>query len=186
MNIFYTNHQPLVAAQDLPDAHITKMPVESVQMLVSAMNRHDVEHNVLTKRGTVHRGGYKNHPCTVWAGDTRSNFSWLLSHGLGLCEEFVHRYGHPHFAETQLAEILKHTYLIPEGLLTTPHLAMDDVCKVDNNPVESYRNCIFHKTILKPDSFKWVKDPGRLPQWLMQRIAGTIRVPFDVPYLSAT
>ena len=37
INIFYTDHDPDVAARDLPDKHVVKMPVEAVQMLVSAV-----------------------------------------------------------------------------------------------------------------------------------------------------
>ena len=66
MNIFYCDEDPVVAAKSLPDKHVLKMPLETVQMLVSALNRHGIRHEVMTKAGTVHKGGYKNHPCTIW------------------------------------------------------------------------------------------------------------------------
>ena len=164
VNIFYVDEDPVVAARSLPDAHIRKMPLETVQMLVSALMRHGISHEVMTKAGTLHKGGYKNHPCTIWAGDTRGNFLWLLAHGFALCDEFVHRYGHEHFARTQLETLTKYAYVLPEGVLTPPHLAMPDELKTDN-PVESYRACIRWKVESKPLSFDWLKDWTRRPGW---------------------
>ena len=62
MNIFFTDRSPKVAAQSLPDKHIVKMPVEAVQMLVSACLANAVEPEVYTKAGTLHKGGYDMHP----------------------------------------------------------------------------------------------------------------------------
>ena len=51
-------------------------------MLASALRRHGAtdEQMPLTKAGKPYRGGYAHHPCTVWAGDSRANFSWLALH----------------------------------------------------------------------------------------------------------
>ena len=97
MNIFYTDHDPDTAAQSLPDKHIVKMPVEAVQMLVSACLRHGIQPNVTTSTGTVHKGGYHNHPSTCWAGDTRANWFWTLSGVIGLCQEYTRCYRKEHF-----------------------------------------------------------------------------------------
>lgn len=164
MNIFYTDRDPVKAAQALPDKHIVKMPVEAVQMLVSACLRHARQPNVLTKAGTIHKGGYANHPSTIWAGDTQENWFWTLSWGLALCEEYTKRYGKVHFAEGQLMQLLGALEAIPEGPLTTPALAMPDECKT-SDPVESYRACIRLKVVTKPDSFVWAKGTPA-PDWL--------------------
>lgn len=165
MNIFYTDHDPIKAAQALPDKHITKMPVESVQMLVSACARHGLPHNVLTKAGTPHKGGYANHPCTLWAGENKANFSWLWRHGVALCVEYTKRYGKRHACADQLYQLMSCLEWLPAGELTTPALAMPDECKVAGDPVESYKNCIRLKVATKPESFVWQK--GRpAPEWL--------------------
>lgn len=39
---------------------------------------------------------HEHHPCVLWAGASRANWSWLYEHLLGLHAEFEHRYGHPH------------------------------------------------------------------------------------------
>ena len=164
MNIFYTDHDPAVAARSLPDKHIVKMPVEAVQMLVSACLRHDIQPDVVTSKGTIHKGGYHKHPSTVWAGDTQENWFWTLSWGLSLCDEYTKRYGKTHFAEGQLYQLLKSLESIPLGPLTPPALAMPDECKT-SDPVESYRNCIRAKVHEKPLSFVWKKGT-QAPDWL--------------------
>ena len=164
MNIFYTDHSPTAAAQSLPDKHIVKMPVEAVQMLVSACLRYDIQPNVITKSGTTHKGGYHKHPSTVWAGDNRANFQWTLLWGFALCAEYTNRYGKEHFAERQLRQLAPSMYDIPQGDLTAPALAMPDHCKV-SDPVESYRNCIRAKVSDKPQSFVWNKGTPQ-PVWL--------------------
>lgn len=164
MNIFYTSHDPDVAARDLPDKHCVKMPVEAVQMLVSACVRHGIQPNVITKSGTVHKGGYANHPSTVWAGDTQENWFWTISWGFSLCDEYTKRYSKQHFAENQLHQLLNSFELIPTGDLTAPALAMPDECKTAD-PVESYRNCIRLKVATKPESFVWKKGTAA-PSWL--------------------
>lgn len=164
MNIFYTDHDPVLAAQSLPDKHIVKMPVETVQMLVSACIRHQLPYNVTTKAGTLHKGGYHNHPSTRWAGDSRVNFTWLWRHGNALCYEYSKRYGKQHFAFNQIWQLMSCLTWIPEGPLTSPALAMPNECKTED-PVESYRIYLRHKVATKPESFVWRK--GRpSPIWI--------------------
>ena len=164
MNIFYTDHDPTTAAAALPDKHIVKMPVETVQMLVSALRRYDIDYTVTTKTGTNHKGGYANHPSTVWAGDNQANATWLWEHGVALCAEYTERYGKVHFAEGQLRTLQTWVLDLPDGKLTSPALAMPDECKT-SDPVESYRNCIRAKVAAKPESFIWAKGTPA-PAWL--------------------
>jgi len=164
MNIFFTDRDPVVAARSLPDKHIVKMPVEAVQMLVSAVLRHGTDPEVITQKGTHHKGGYHNHPCTIWAGDSYENARWVLDWGFALCEEYTFRYGKTHFAQGQLARLEQVLWSLPSGYLTTPALAMPDECKT-SDPVESYRNCIRAKVAEKPDSFVWNKGTPA-PSWI--------------------
>ena len=165
MNIFITDPSPIISAQTLCDAHVRKQVVETVQMLVSALNRHDINHDVKTKNGDKHRGGYSNHPCTRWAGDTITNARWLLLHGLSIALEYSRRYGKQHACYSQLRAVEEVIDQLPAGPLTAPALAMPDQCKT-NNTFESYRNAIRLKVAEKPNSFVWVKDPSRKPAWL--------------------
>lgn len=169
MNIFVTDLDPVKAAQSLPDKHVVKMPVEAVQMLVSVMLRHGVEPGVITKSGTHHKGGYANHPCTVWAGDSYQNAFWTWQWGIALCKEYTARYGKTHFAEGQLRRLAMVLWMIPDGPMTTPALAMPDECKTPD-PVESYQNCIRAKVFEKPDSFVWKKGTDA-PRWAFEPLA---------------
>jgi hypothetical protein len=95
MNIFALSTDPIRAAQMVCDRHASKMCVETAQMMASALLRNGFESEdmPLTSKGTPYKGGYKHHPCTVWAGDNWANFLWLAQHGLALCDEFKMRYG---------------------------------------------------------------------------------------------
>ena len=119
MNIFALSSDPVSAAIHQCDKHVIKMPTESFQMMASAMIRHDVPSTYLplTKRGTVAKGGYPNHPSTKWAGNTRDNFRWLGHHGIALCKEYTERYGRRHFCQNGIAHMLSLSYYIPDGLL---------------------------------------------------------------------
>ena len=120
MNIFVLDSSPIKSAQYMCDKHIPKMAVETVQMLVSALRRHNASDNdvPLTLAGTPHKGGYRNHPATVWAGESSSNFEWLLEHGFALCDEFKFRFGKQHSCEDQLNHIQRNFYRIPKGPMT--------------------------------------------------------------------
>jgi len=126
MNIFVVDDDPAVAARMLCDKHVGKMSVEGVQQLVSALRRHNVDESTLplSSKGAPHRGGYRNHPCTVWAGDSRSNFVWLLEHSKVLCAEFSFRFGKQHASKLQLDIITDLVSVIPSGEQTKFALAV--------------------------------------------------------------
>ena len=98
MNIFVLDRNPITAARMHCDKHVPKMCVEAAQMMASALRRHGAtdEQMPLTKSGTPYKGGYKHHPCTVWAGDSFANWNWLWNHGMALCEEYEKRFGKEH------------------------------------------------------------------------------------------
>lgn len=165
MNIFFTDRSPKVAAQSLPDKHIVKMPVEAVQMLVSACLANAVEPEVYTKAGTLHKGGYHKHPCTVWAGANAENYWWTLQWGKALCKEYTKRYGKVHFAQGQLDALEDYYLQLPAApSMTPPAQAMPDEFK-HADPVMAYRACIRGKVASKPDSFVWRKGTPA-PDWL--------------------
>ena len=98
MNIFILDTDPATAAQMHCDKHVPKMCVEAAQMIASALRRHGAtdEDMPLTKAGKPYKGGYKHHPCTVWAGDSWPNFVWLSIHAISLCAEYRKRFGKDH------------------------------------------------------------------------------------------
>lgn len=100
MNIFVVDRDPLQAAQMLPDRHVTKMILESAQMLSIVYSPHYWDIGEIMKvDGTpfkTAKGAFKNHPCTIWAAESQPNCAWLIQHAVGLCSEFKLRYGKLH------------------------------------------------------------------------------------------
>lgn len=116
MNIFVLDTCPIKAAKMHCDKHIVKMPTEAYQMLGSAARRHGATDDMmpLTKSGTPLLGGYHNHPCTKWAGDTRDNYIWLCHHAAALAEEYEKRYDREHFVADPIEQLYTLAHLIPE------------------------------------------------------------------------
>ena len=126
MNIFVLDEDPILAAKMYCDKHIPKMCVEMLQMMGSAVIRHGATPDMmpLTKKGTPLKGGYHNHPCSRFAGDSRTNFLWVAHHAAALCEEYTLRFGKTHFCEKGIVHLCSMDSLIPEGKLTPFALAM--------------------------------------------------------------
>ena len=116
MNIFVLSEDPIAAAKMLCDKHIPKMTVESYQMLGSAARRHGAtdDQMPLTKSGKPLIGGYPNHPCTRWAGDSRDNYLWLAHHAAAQAEEYEKRFGKEHFCAEPIEQLYSLAHLIPE------------------------------------------------------------------------
>ena len=100
MNIFAVNVDPGRAAQQLPDKHVTKMILESAQMLSIVYSPHYWDIGTVAKVNgepfKTQRGAFKKHPCTIWAAESPENCAWLLHHAICMCDEFQERYGKRH------------------------------------------------------------------------------------------
>lgn len=96
MNIFVTDRDPYLAAQALDNRRLVKMVLETAQILSTVMWD--------TDDWGPYRPTHRNHPCTRWAGESLSNYAWLLEHFAALCTEYTHRYGRVH-ASTKLYPI---------------------------------------------------------------------------------
>ena len=134
------------------DKHIPKMCVEAAQMMASALRRHGAtdEQMPLTKSGTPYKGGYKHHPCTVWAGDSWTNLDWLASHAMALCVEFENRFKKEHACFRPICQmgmlIAKMYNSIPNDAKLTPFaLAMPD----EYRPTEPSTSLLDNDTFAK-------------------------------------
>ena len=107
MNIFVLDVQLRISVQYHCNKHVVKMPLEAAQI-----------------GSTVVGGPYKpthaNHPCTVWARESRSNLVYVLAYGYELCVEYTHRYGKRHKCEEVLRECYDLRHRIPD-IGQTPH-----------------------------------------------------------------
>lgn len=129
MNIFVLDEDPIAAAKMYCDRHIPKMCVELLQQIGSAAIKHGAQPEQLPLAKATQkpiRGGYHNHPCTIWCGMSRDNYLWAAHHGAALCEEYTKRFGKEHYCANGIEILYGLSYLIPEGDLTPFALAMPD------------------------------------------------------------
>ena len=110
MNIFVTDQCPIQSARNLPDKHIVKMPLETCQMLSIIYSDWYYGIGQLHKLdGTPYatkNGAFRNHPCTQWAAAEYWNLSWLISHGMALCDEYTARFHKHHACQPAIAEAI--------------------------------------------------------------------------------
>jgi hypothetical protein len=139
MNIFYLDKDPEIAAQYHCDKHCVKMILESAQLLSTA-------HRVLDGDEDADRLGlYKsfspNHPSAIWVRQSDQNYNWLweLLHYLGI--EYSKRYDKVHSIHSSIRIGLGISpSSIPKNDFTPPPQCMPDQYKVENDPVQGYKN----------------------------------------------
>ena len=85
MNIFVLDSDVRKCARYHADQHVIKMILESTQMLCTALHRHGVD--------APYKPTHRNHPCTLWAGDSLANWKWLRRLALALNDEYRYRFG---------------------------------------------------------------------------------------------
>ena len=144
MNIFVLSEDVKEAAEWHVDRHVVKMPLETAQMLCTALsiNGHsDVEY----------KPAFFKHPCTVWAAATRANFEWLCNLGIELCSEYAYRYEREHASEKVIRNCYRKYYKVPAGAFTSFAQAM---------PIEYRDECA-----VKAYRMYYVKDKGHLAFW---------------------
>lgn len=170
MNVFALDQNPPLAAKYHCDKHVVKMIVETMQMLASAVIRHGAtpEEMPLTAKGLPLKGGYPNHPCTRWVGDTRGNYRWTAWLGLELCAEYKYRYGKVHSCQQNIEKLAWMDHYPPKGLRTPFAIAIapDSLCRafVDGfdslDAVEKYRLYYMYD---KKSFAQWTKR--KTPDW---------------------
>ena len=175
MNIFVTDRDPVKSAQVLPDKHVVKMPLETCQMLSIIYSKWYYNWGDLHKKdGTPYfteKGGFRNHPCTVWAAQNHYNTAWLIQHGCALSREYTHRYGKIHGCAETLFEAKRIFHQKADKAIVCCHMATDfaramfDEFKHDDtiDTLTAYKKYIAAKP--------WVKDnylrmPTRKPEWV--------------------
>ena len=137
MNIFILDRDLVKSAQAHVDKHIVKMPLETAQLLCTARHELGGDANDIPYRKT-----HTNHPCSVWATESISNYIWLCKFGLELCKEYTHRYGKIHKCEAVINDCYHNVpwpALFEEADKTEHAQAMDEQYKM-SDPVLAYRN----------------------------------------------
>ena len=165
MNIFVLDECPIQSAQMLCDKHVVKMPLETAQMLCSVWHRYGLGDKV------PYREAHKNHPCTLWTGDSAENYEWLWQHGMELCFEYTRRYNKIHKCQQVIMDLDKvHATMFPVDTNGTPHpqcMPEEYKCnylRIHNNAVRAYR-CYYVND--KKDIAKWEKSRP-MPMWYLK------------------
>ncbi|MCS7317606.1 MAG: pyrimidine dimer DNA glycosylase/endonuclease V [Candidatus Dojkabacteria bacterium] len=90
MNIFRLDNCPQKAAQYQNNKHIVKMPLETAQLLCTALHMKKIHEPWMYKPFNP------KHPSAIWTRESKANFLWLCHHGIALCEEYTYRYRKTH------------------------------------------------------------------------------------------
>lgn len=132
MNIFVSDKDPKISAINLDDKRVVKMILETAQLLSTAI--------IMNGGEAPYKATHKKHPATIWAANTKSNFMWLVQHGLYLGEEYSHRFNKEH----KSIQVINH--IIDNRLFEV----------IPNGELESFANCTANQT--KGISYKHLDD----------------------------
>ena len=155
MNIFVLDTDIKRCARYHCDQHVSKMILESAQLLCTALNLRGFE--------TPYRSTHAKHPCTIWLGESYANFEWLVALTFALNDEYRYRFqktaDHASVAVVRTVAELRY-----ESSGLTPFAqAMPDHYKVVGDPVTAYRRFYVGEKL----SFaRWTRR--RRPRWAVK------------------
>jgi hypothetical protein len=155
MNIFFLDKDVELCAKYHCDKHIVKMTLESAQLLCSV-------HWILGNEAP-YKLAHKNHPCSIWARGSLSNYIYLCNLGLELCKEYKYRYGRIHSSEKVIEWCLNNVPEIKDIGFTKPPLAMPDKYKC-HDTIKSYRDYYINEKTFAKWKFR------NVPYWFNNQI----------------
>lgn len=159
MNIFILDKDPKQSARWLCDKHLSKMLLESAQMLCHAVYKNSTAqppYKDLPKK-------YHRHPCTLWVCESRENYSWLCEHALEIAAEYTARYDKTHKTEAVVRWCYNNIPNLTAKGLTPFAMAVKQKdypnIVIPGDPVTTYRNFYM---IDKAGFAKWKRNK---PDW---------------------
>jgi hypothetical protein len=158
MNIFVLDRDITRCAQAHCDRHVTKMILESVQMLCTALDSKGFE--------TPYKPTHRHHPCVHWVAESWDNFTWLADLADALNAEYRFRYSRQrdHASIAALDRIRRLEY--ESRGLTEFAQAMPEEYKVPGDAVTAYRQFYLGE---KAPFASWTRRPE--PDWWVSRHA---------------
>ena len=166
MNLFILSLNFAECAEFLFDKHVSKIILEIVQMLCTAIQLVDPS-NIINTKTKLYKIAHKNHPVTIWMRASLDNYMWAIHLVEAMHTEWKYRYDHPpekmhksFIVATFLKEYAPSADKFPTMGLTPFALAMPDECKCDD-AVEAYRK--YYQTPVKQKIASW-KKRGK-PAW---------------------
>jgi hypothetical protein len=166
MNLFILSLSFKECAEYMFDKHISKIILEAVQMLCSAVQIIDPD-NEIKNEIKLYKIAHKNHPVTIWMRSSLENYIWTLNLVEAMHSEWKYRYDHPpeklhksYIVAKYLREFAPSADKFPNKGLTPFALAMPIECK-SNDAIESYRK--YYQTKDKQKIASWKKREK--PNW---------------------
>jgi hypothetical protein len=152
MNIFVLDKNVEKCAKYHCDKHVIKMILESAQMMsaVVRLNGYDAGYKLT----------HKNHPCTIWARKSLSNYKWLKTLTKLLNDEYRYRYDKEINHKSYDMVLTLPTPKLPDIGLTPFAQAMPDQYR-NKNAVKAYRDYYINE---KSSFLTWTKR--KAPKWI--------------------
>lgn len=125
MNIFFTNIDPFVSAQEHCLIHQNKMIIEYAQLLSSA-------HHLLDEKEAIsgiYKATHKNHPSAIWTRSGQYQYEWVLDCALELCRLYTQRTGKIHKTQAVLETLRELPKNIPLVDWKNPPVCAPDAYK---------------------------------------------------------
>lgn len=126
MNIFLTSLCPIECARDLDTRRLSKMILETCQLLSTAKHYRINDWGFLNDN-PAYKPTHKNHPCAVWARESVNNYCWLMELLHSYAEEYHKRQGKHH------KSYLDH--------VTTDNLKVKNYSVYWKDLIDSFPNC---------------------------------------------
>lgn len=108
MNIFILDINPKVCASYHCDKHVTKMIVETCQMLSTTLRlgayRIELHEDIKVQ---LYKQSFENHPCNIWIRESEANYYWTTDLLGALIEEYDKR-----FNNTKKFEVARGLYKV--------------------------------------------------------------------------
>ncbi len=129
MNIFVLDRDPVKAAQFHCDVHVSKMLLETCQLLSTC--------SYLEGRAAPYKPTHASHPCTLWLLESPIHYAWLYRLGLALSYEYSYRTTRRHACADVLAKLMpeQRTRTLPKRFA----VVVDDRVSEREDPVLAYR-----------------------------------------------
>lgn len=156
MNIFVLDEDPVIAAHMLCNQHVSKMILESAQMLSSVADKYGFPY--------LYKPTHKNHPCTIWAGASRENWEWLIEHVMEMEREKIRRTRKGHISAEVVRYYRDNNFGPKKGALTPFAQAMPDKYR-SNNAASSYRSYYLNEKQFFKDGSRPIWKPVDPPTW---------------------
>lgn len=162
MNIFVLDKDPLRAARYHNDKHVSRMILDSAQMLCDAHYELDGYEQARKTIPSLIMRPHAEHPCTVWAREALGNYDYLYVLLFGLLSEFETRFRHKHYYYPLYKELLESPQHIANGV--TPWILCMPQKYRQPDIVKSYRDYYFFE---KQHLAKW-SSPAKKPDWWIE------------------